>query len=187
MIAALPWWWKVIGGGAVLVVILLAEQSYESHLIAKGDGAGAARVHAEWKASEAAIEANARREAAADAARARAETAALQSKFAQLAERQQKDRVDHENEKRIAVAAALAGDVRLSVTTAGGAGNPLHEVGADEGSGSRAGPPAEARANLLPATASAILGIAGDYGQLVRDYNSLLGRFDTARATCNSE
>jgi len=187
MIAVIPWWWKLIGACAVLVAIALAEQSYEAHLIAKGDAAGAARVQGRWDSAEAAIKADAVREAAVDTARAHAETAALQLKFDQLTERQQKDRIDNENEKRIAVAAALAGDIRLSVATIGTAGSSLSEARAVEGAGSGAGLAPAARADLLPETAAAILGVASDYGQLVRDYNSLLGRFDAARAVCNAD
>jgi hypothetical protein len=124
--------------------------------------------------------------AAVETARARAETAALQSKFDQLAERQQKDRLDHENDKRIAVAGALAGNVRLSIATAGGASGTLLEAGTVEGAGPGAGTARETRADLLPEAAAAVLGIAGDYGQLVRDYNNLLDRYALARESCNN-
>jgi hypothetical protein len=183
----IPWWWKLLGAAALVGALVVAKNAYDDHLIAQGDAAGAARVQGRWDNAEAAIKADAQRMAAVDTARARAETAALQLKFDQLAERQQKDRLDHENDKRIAVAGALAGNVRLSIATTGGASGALPEIGAVEGAGPGIGTAREARADLLPEAAAAVLGIAGDYGQLVRDYNSLLGRFDAARATCNAE
>jgi hypothetical protein len=185
--SVIPWWWKLLGAMALVGALAVVKNAYDGHLIAKGDAAGAARVQGRWDKAEAAIKADAQRMAAVDTARARAETAALQLKFDQLAERQQKDRLDHENDKRIAVAGALAGHVRLSIATAAGASGTLLEAGTVEGAGSGASAPAEARANLLPETAAAVLGIAGDYGQLVRDYNAVVERFDAVRTSCNAE
>jgi hypothetical protein len=167
--------------------VVAAEQTYEAHLIAQGDAIGAGRVKGEWVKSEAGIKATAEREAAAETKKAHAETDALQLKFDQLADRQQKERTDHEFAKRIAVAAALAGDERLSIDTTGGSGRALPEGGAAEGAAAGADAAPAARAYLLPKSAAAVLDFAGDYGQLVRDYNSVLERFDAARASCNAE
>jgi hypothetical protein len=167
--------------------VVAAEQAYEAHLIAKGDAIGAGRVKGEWVKSEAGIKAAAELEAAAETKKAKAETDALQLKFDQLADRQQKDWTDHEFAKRIAVAAALAGDERLSIDTTGGSGRALPEGGPAEGSSAGTNATPAPRTYLLPATAAAILDIAGDYGQIVRDYNDLLDRFDAVRASCNAE
>jgi hypothetical protein len=183
----IPWWWKLLGAVALVGALVVAKNAYDNHLIAQGDAAGATRMQGRWDKAEAAIKADAQRMAAVGAARARAETAALQLKFDQLAERQQKDRLNHENDKRIAVASALAGNVRLSIATTGGASGALPATGTVEGAGPGAGIAREARADLLPETAAAILDIAGDYGQLVRDYNSVVERFNAARMSCNTE
>lgn len=183
----IPWYWKL--GAIVLAIAALfaAEQSYEAYLIAKGDAIGAGRVKGKWVKSEAEIKAAAELEAAAETKKAKAETDALQLKFDQLADRQQKERTDHEFAKRVAVAAALAGAERLSIDTSGGAGGTLPEGGPAESSSAGANPAPAARAYLLPQAAAAVLDFAGDYGQLVRDYNSVLDRFDAARASCNAE
>jgi hypothetical protein len=183
----IPWWWKLLGAGALLVGLFVAEQAYEAHLMGQGDAAGYARAKGEWASSEVKIKAEAERLASADTKKAHEETAALQLKFDQLGDVQQKARFDHENDIRIAVAGALAGTERLSIPTAGRPGGTLSEIGAVEGAtaGDRAAP--EARADLLPQISAAVLGFAGDHGQLVRDYNDLLERFDAARASCNAE
>ncbi len=183
----IPWWWKLIGAGAVLALLFVAEQAYEAHLVGQGDTAGYARAKGEWAAAETKIKADAVREAAADTKKAREETAALQLKFDQLGDVQQKARFDHENDIRIAVAGALAGTERLSIPTGAGAGGALPEAGTVEGSAARAGASPAARTDILPSAAAAVLSVAGDYGQLVRDYNDLLDRFDAARASCNAE
>jgi hypothetical protein len=183
----IPWWWKWIGAALALAALVAAEQAYEAHLVEKGDTAGYARSNGEWTKKEAKIEAAAVFEAKADTLKAREETAALQLKFDQLGDIQQKARIDHENDIRIAVAGALAGTERLSVPTAGRPGGTLSEIGAVEGATAGAGAAPEARADLLPQISAAVLGFAGDHGQLVRDYNDLLERFNAARASCNAE
>lgn len=183
----IPWWWKALAAAALLCALVVAKGQYDAHLIAKGDAAGAARVKAEWVASEAGIKAAAEREAGAETKKAHAETAALQLKFDQLADRQQKERTDHEFAKRIAIAAALAGAERLSIDTSDGAGGTLPEGGPPESSSAGANPAPATRAYLLPEAAAAVLDFAGDYGQLVRDYNDVLDRFDAARTSCNAE
>ncbi|MRW88884.1 hypothetical protein GJ699_02680 [Duganella sp. FT80W] len=180
-------WGGIVAAVLAAGALFAAEQAYEAHLIAKGDTAGAARVQGRWEKREATIKADAERMAAADTARARAETAALQSKFNQLAGRQQKDRVDHEIATKIAVAAALAGTERLSIAIAPDPAHAVPEGGEGQGAGSGAGAAREARADVLPEVAAAVLGFAGDYGQLVRDYNAVVERFDAARAVCNGE
>jgi hypothetical protein len=183
----IPWWWKLIGAGLAFAALFAAEQVYEAHLIGKADTAGYARANGEWIAKEAKIESAAVRQAAADTKKAREETAALQLKFDQLGDFQQKARIDHENDIRIAVAGVLAGTERLSIPTAPGSGGALPEIGAVEGAATGTGAAPETRADILPGTAAAIFRFAGDYGQLVRDYNSVVERFDAARASCNAE
>jgi len=168
-------------------MLVVLEQAYEARLVGRGDTAGYARAKGEWKSAEAKIAADAERQAAVDTKKAREETAALQLKFDQLGDVQQKARIDHEIDKNIAVAAALAGTERLSIVAAIGTGGALHESGTLEGSAVRAGATATPRIDLLPGTAATVLRIAGDYGQLVRDYNAVLDRFDAARASCNAD
>lgn len=82
----------------------------------------------------------------------------------------------------------LAGNVRLSVAVVTtGAGSALPEVRAPEGAAAGAGATREAYAQLLPGTAASVLRIAGDYGQLVRDYNAVVDRYESARAVCNAD
>lgn len=179
---------KLLGASIALVGLALAKQAYDSRLVAQGDSAGSARVQALWTEAEAKIKADAEAAAALDTARARAETKALQSKFDQLAASQQKDRIDYEKDQRIAVASALAGDERLSIAiVAADSSRAVSEVGAAEGAGVGVIPSAETRTYLMPETSAVILDIAGDYGQLVRDYNSLLERFGIMRDSCNAD
>ncbi|MYM21940.1 hypothetical protein GTP46_04655 [Duganella sp. FT135W] len=180
-------WHGILAAALAAGALIAAEQAYEEHLISRGDKIGSDRVQGQWEKREATIKVDAEREAAVDSARARAETAALQSKFDQLAGRQQKDRVDHEIATKIAVAAALAGTERLSIAIAPAATDSVREGGEGQSAGPRAGAARETRADLQPTTAGAILRIAGDYGQLVRDYNAVVERFDAARVTCNTE
>jgi hypothetical protein len=48
-----------------------------------------------------------------------------------------------------------------------------------------AGSGAEARADVLPAVADTVLGIAADDGRLVQDYNTVVRLYNTARDACN--
>jgi hypothetical protein len=180
-------WGGILAAIATACALFALEQSYEAHLIAKGDAIGAARVEGQWEKRENMIKADAEREAAIETARARRETAEIQSKYDKLAERQQKDRVDHEIATKIAVAAALAGTERLSITIAPDAADAIPESREGQGAGPGASAAREARAYVLPEVAAAVLGFAGDYGQLVRDYNAVVERFDAARAVCNAE
>jgi hypothetical protein len=168
-------------------IVCKASATTDGLSTAANQTAAYARANGEWIAKEAKIESAAVRQAAADTKKAREETAALQLKFDQLGDVQQKARIDHENDIRIAIAGVLAGTERLSIPTAAGSGGALSEAGAIEGAATGAGATPEARADILPGTAATILRIAGDYGQLVRDYNAVLERFDTARASCNAE
>jgi hypothetical protein len=185
----IPWWWKLIGAGAIVLAAVLAKQAYDARLVKQGDGIGYARAKGEWAEAERRIKDDAEHEAAIETGKARQETVALQKKFDQLADSQQNDRIDHENEKRIAVAAALAGTERLSfpARSESCAGGAVPQAGAAEDSGTGAGAGAEARTFLLPGTAAAIFRIAADDAQLVRDYNSLVDRYAAARAICNAD
>lgn len=181
-------WRGAVAAVIALALLFAAEQAYEAHIESKADAAGYARAKGENDRMEAAIKADAERAVAQAVASAQAETAALQLKFDQLAESQQKDRVEYEVAKSIAVAAALAGGERLSISVApAAAGGTLPQSGEIEGAAAGTGAEPATRADLLPSAAAAVLRFAGDYGQLVRDYNGLLGRFDAARASCNAD
>lgn len=183
----IPWYWKVGAAVIALGALFAVERAYESHLVGKGDAAGYARARAEWAASEVKIAAAAELAAGTETKRARDETAAVQLKFDKLGDSQQKARIDHEISKNIAVAAALAGTERLSISTATHPGSPVPETGALEGAAVGAGTAPEARADLLPGIAAVVLRVAGDYGQLVRDYNAVLDRYEIARTSCNAD
>jgi hypothetical protein len=185
-VSLIPWWWKLGGAALALVALFVAAGSYESHLISKGDAIGYARAKGERVREEAKIKADAELAASAETNRARAETAAVQLKFDQLGDSQQKARIDHEISKNIAVAAALAGTERLSVPSGAGAGSALREAGTVEGAAAGARVAPEARADLLPGVSAVLFRFAGDYGQLVRDYNAVLERYEIARASCNA-
>ncbi|MFS2004597.1 hypothetical protein ACEN9F_13325 [Duganella sp. CT11-25] len=186
-IDVIPWWWKLLGAGALLAGLFVAEQAYESHLVKQGDISGYARAKGEWASAESRIKAEAERLASEETKKAREETAALQLKFDQLGDVQQKARIDHENDIRIAVAGVLAGTERLSIPTAAGSGSALPEAGAVESAAAGAGAAPEARVELLPGVSAAIFRFAGEHGQLVRDYNDVLDRFDAVRASCNAD
>lgn len=145
-----------------------------------------ARATAEWAAKEKAIEAAADQKYAEELATAKRQAKDLQEKFDKLA-------VDHltekaKNEKAIErhVAAALANTERLSVLTAGASCSVPGEA-KGEGTGPGAGTSDEARTDLLPSTTATLFRIAGDYGQLVRDYNSVVERYGVIRETCNAD
>ena len=182
----IPWYWKLGAAAVALVALLAAEQAYESHLVGKGDAAGYTRAKGERALEEARIKADAERAAGAETQRAREQTAAVQLRFEQLGESQQKARIDHEISKNIAVAAALAGTERLSIPAAARPGCTLSEAGPLEGAAAGACASPEARADILPGTAAALLGFASDYGQLVRDYNAVVDRYEIARSSCNA-
>lgn len=182
----IPWYGKLAAAALALAALFAAEQAYESHLIGKGDMAGYTRAKGERAREEAKIKDVAELAAGAETKRARAETAAVQLKFDQLGDSQQKARIDHEISKNIAVAAALAGTERLSISAASRASSAIPEAGALESAAAGAGTEAEARVELMPAVAAAVLRFAGDYGQLVRDYNAVVERYDIARASCNA-
>ena len=60
----------------------------------------------------------------------------------------------------------------------------LRLIGAVEGAPVGAGAAPEARADPLPGVAAVVLRVAGDYGELVRDYNYVVERYDATRKMC---
>ncbi len=184
-LALVPRWvWEALGGALLILGLVFAEQAYEHHLIANGDAAGYARANGEWERKEAKITADAEVKASKKTAEAEAKTATLQAEFDKLADDRQKEKANHEKDTARHVAAAIAGTERLHNPDGGTCGalpGTENGQGAEAGSGT----PPEARADLLPGTAATILRIAGDYGQLVRDYNTVLDRYQRIEAACN--
>lgn len=169
---------------AVIGGLFVSEQAYERHLIAKGDTAGYSRAKGEWAASEASIKADAEAKAGKKTKEAEAKTDKLQKDFDTLADDRQKDKAKHETDKNRAVANALAGRERLrnpDGSTCGALSRTENGQGAEAGAGTS---PAKG-SDLMPETAATILSIAGDTAQIVRDFNTVLDRYQRIEAACN--
>lgn len=180
---AASWLWRA-GGIALLVATVFGAHAWSvGQAASAADAAGYARADEKWLRREEGI----RAAAGEETRRARAETAALQTRFDQLGDVQHNERINHEITKSIAVAAALAGTERLSVAVNGAAAGAVSAGRASEGPALGAGLAAAARADLMPGTAAVVFRLAGEHGQLVRDYNAVVERYEIARATCNAE
>jgi Tfp pilus assembly major pilin PilA len=176
-------WWCV--AMVLLVISLIAGEAYKAHIIKVADTAGYARANGEWKGREADITEEARKHAQQETDRTHADTAALQEKFDTLADTRQKEKTQHEEDKRTAVTLALAGVERMRIPTTSGAIDPVRDAGNSQGATARTGIATAPPAYLLPETVAAILDIAGDYGQLVRDYNTVVDRYSDIERACN--
>lgn len=182
----IPWYWKA--GAALLAVaaVLAAGDAYLSHRDAVADKAGYERADGEWRQREACIAQAVQKHVADETKQARSETAALQEKFDNLADIRQKENAHHEEDKRAAVSRALAGTERLRIPTGPATSDPVRKAGDSESAELGTGVATAPSAVLLPATAAAILYIAGDYGQLVRDYNTVVDRYADIERACNA-
>lgn len=181
-----PWYWKL--GALVLAVtaLLAAGDAYKRHIESVADKAGYDRSEGEWRKREAGIAEAARQHAEAGAKQARDETDALQEKFNAMADTRQKEKAQHEQDKRTAIAAALAGTERLRIPTNPAANCAVREAGNGQDASTGTGVAPTSSADLLPQTAADILDIATDYGQLVRDYNTVVDRYADATRACNA-
>lgn len=182
----IPWYWKAGAAVVGLALLIGAADAYQAHIISKADKAGYDRATGESKLREASIATEARKHAEADTKQARDDTAALQTKFDNLADIRQKENAHHEEDKRAAVSRALAGTERLRIPTGPATSDPVRKAGDGESAELGTGVATAPSAVLLPATAAAILYIAGDYGQLVRDYNTVVDRYADIERACNA-
>lgn len=182
----IPWYYKVGALALAVVALVVGGEAYLAHRDSVADKAGYDRSQGEWKEREAGIAEAARAHAQQDTIAARAETAALQDRFNTMADTRQKEKDQHENDKRTAVARALAGVERMHLPTGPAASDPVREVGDSQGTALGSGIAPAAPTYLLPATAAAILDIAGDYGQLVRDYNTVVEQYGIIERACNA-
>lgn len=182
----IPWYWKAAAAVVALALLIGAADAYQAHIISKADKAGYDRATGESKLREASIATEARKHAEADTKQARDDTAALQEKFDNLADIRQKENAHHEEDKRAAVSRALAGTERLRIPTGPATSDPVRKVGDGESAELGTGVATAPSAVLLPATAATILYIAGDYGQLVRDYNTVVDRYADIERACNA-
>lgn len=183
----IPVWLKQLAAFlalAALVGVLI--HFHEKAVFDRGDAAGYARATAEWKKREGQITAAADKRMAEATREADGKTTALQARFDELADRRQQEKANHEKDIARRVAAALSGAERLSVRTSG-AGCPVSGKADRQGAETGAGIAQEARTDLLPGTAAAIFRIAGEYGQLVRDYNAVVDLYAKAEAACNAQ
>jgi len=186
MIALIPWYWKALAGLLAVGALTAGAEGYKSHLISQADKAGYDRANGEWQVREAGIAKAVQAQSKHDSDVARAETAALQAKFDNLADTRQKEKAQHEEDKRSAVSRALAGVERLLLPTAVDSHSQVREAGNGEGAAAGTGVAAAPATYLLPETAATVLDIAGDYGQLVRDYNTVVDRYADIERACNA-
>lgn len=100
------------------------------------------------------------------------ESIELQDRVDDLNTKKVRDDEQHAKDLESVRAAARAGAVRLSIPGACRA-----NAGAQTSVAAPAG--AEERTDLLPGTADAVIRIAGDTAQSVRDYNALLDQYNT--------
>lgn len=186
MIGLIPWYWKALAAVLAIAAAWASIAAYESHVKTVADKAGYDRANGEWQVREAGIVKAVQAQAKHDSDVAHAETAALQTKFDNLADTRQKEKAQHEQDKRSAVSRALAGVERLRLPAAVDTSGQVRAAGNGEGAAAGSGVAAAPATYLLPETAAAILDIAGDYGQLVRDYNTVVDRYADIERACNA-
>lgn len=182
----IPWYYKALAGVILVGLVVGGADAYLDHVQSVADKTGYDRATGEWKAKEAGITIAADEKVAAANKRAAADTEALQNQFNLLADKRQKEKTDHENDKAAAVARALAGVERLRIATTPSTADALPAAGHGESAGPAGGSETASTADLLPETAAVILDVAGDYGQLVRDYNAVVDRYELIEHACNA-
>lgn len=96
----------------------------------------------------------------------------------------QKEREDHEKAIAAERARARAGDVRLRIAVAAAEARQCPDGGDPAVTASPGG---ETHADVLPAVADAVLGIAGDIAKHVLDFNEIQERYERVRAACNGQ
>jgi hypothetical protein len=144
-------------------------------------GYNTAETAAKAREARADADALARLETAAKGAQARER--ALRDELDAATTKRDKENADHEKTISDLRARARAGDLRLRADLTAGSCDRNPPAA---GSGLAVGPGDQARADLVPGTADALLRIAGDSARLVRDYNALVDAYNAARLTCNA-
>lgn len=187
MIAALMASWRIWLGIGAVVAVVAAGLAYHHSIYMDGDTAGYARRNREAVETEKLIAAQVEKRHAADLAAANTETARLQSVADADALKHQQENDRHEADIKNHVAAALAKRERLYIATGPSASCPVRDQATPKGSAAGTGPGDETRTEIMPDAAAAIYRIAGDSAQLVRDYNTVVDRYDKIRTSCNAE
>ncbi len=167
-------WLKLAFAGVVLGGVWLGLHEIEQH--------GYARAKTEWIASEAKITAAAEADKMKSLEIAREREAVLSAKLSDLETTSQLQKKSYEKALSRLTADVVDGKRRLSVAISGSSIRNTCPTG-DPATPGESGD--QARADLMPGTAAAILRIAGGAGQLVRDYNEVVARYNAVRDECN--
>lgn len=141
----------------------------------RGHAAGSAKVRAQWKQQDAERAESTQRTLGTLIARANT----LQDQLQQQDTHHHQEQTHAQAEINRLRAALRTGAVRLSVPTSGPACPGPQNAGPAAG-------PEQARAELDPATADALVAITADGDTAIRELNACIDRYDAVRQTLNA-
>lgn len=171
--------WKILAGLLLVAALFAGEQAYEHHIYQQGvDVTNAKRDKREADANLAAAN-------ELTAANEKIRALGLQlvrqlDKIAQLEESEKQNAKVHEDTLRADV---RSGAIRLRMPVQN---CKVGKAGPDNGAGTAGGIDNQASAELLPATADALVSIAFDANAEVRRTNQCIDRYEAVRKAVNS-
>jgi hypothetical protein len=171
--------YKALAVAVLIAAIIFGYKAWEHHV----DQGGYNRADAEWQKKEADIKADAAQKLADATGAARAKEQALNRSLLTETEKRLMENAAHEKTIDNLNTAIRARDLKLSIAI-----DPrsLPRCAPTGDPAATPGPSTETRADVMPETAVAILGIAGDSAKNVRDYNAVVDAYNAVRETCNA-